>query len=936
MADKSTTPPKKAARTTKRSTSQVSKKQTDRKPKASTTKAKSRSRSTAANKQTKTTAKPKKTRTPKVKTGPSLWERIQRFFDDPEAIRNLRGNLPTWSDEVGAFALIILGVLTLSALFNPSGDLAAPFAIGLQKVFGIGSYIVALAVLGLGVLLLLPKAGIVITFDWIRILAIEVAFIGLQGLFHLLSFDPEARALAREGGGGGYVGWAISSLISNILGTWIAIGLLLGVIVYSLGIILRLGRPEIRHGLVWLSTSAQALASRLRPERDSYYEDDDGYYDEDDGGSTETAPAVFADIEAPSSAHSPFAPANNAATAPTAKVNGHETSRLPNRPSIVQRPENGASVETPPPPARTPAPMPAAATIQEPVKSSPPPPAPKPKQPPSPAVAASRIQAAEPTTAVTPSEPKTQSNAKASDNGNQASKDKVVENVDTPIATKRVATEAATSTAKTNKIVAEKVPVAPKLTTLTINGQVVTAMLGESGQSSITTANDQSSQSSSNSKQKKNQDERRYFVVDGFQDRVKIGRRRKVLPPLDALVYTDLELPDEEEINTNAELIEFTMQEFDIDADVIDVRVGPTVTQYAVSPIKEVIDEDGELTVIRTRVSKIAALSNDLALSLSTKTLRIEAPVPGHSYVGVEVPNREPSIVSLRPLLETETFYNERKKPLAVPLGRDVSGDPVVVDLATMPHLLVAGTTGSGKSVCLRSMITSLVMNNSPDTLRLIVLDPKMVELPQFNGLPHLMGPVETDTERIIGVLRWAAREMDRRYKLLELENARNIESYNEALGRRRKRERLPYVVIVVDEIGDLMMSRPDETEKTLTRLAQKARAAGMHLVVATQRPSVDVITGLIKANFPARISFAVASGVDSRVILDSVGAETLMGKGDMLFLGPDAAGPKRLQGCFLSDKEVDTVVDYWRDWHQQMIEDEKMDEPGTPLGNGV
>jgi S-DNA-T family DNA segregation ATPase FtsK/SpoIIIE len=350
-----------------------------------------------------------------------------------------------------------------------------------------------------------------------------------------------------------------------------------------------------------------------------------------------------------------------------------------------------------------------------------------------------------------------------------------------------------------------------------------------------------------------------------------------------------------------------------------------------VSPIKEVINDEGERVTIRTRVGKISAIANDLALALSARSVRIEAPVPGHAYVGVEVPNREPSIVSLRSVLESEAFYKERHRPLAIPLGRDVSGEPVVFDLAAMPHLLVAGTTGSGKSVCLTSIISSLVMNNPPSRVRLIILDPKMVEMANFNGLPHLLGPVETDAERIIGVLRWAAREMDRRYKLLELENARNLEAYNKKLGRRRMAEHMPYIVLVVDEIGDLMMTRPEETEKTVTRLAQKARAAGMHLVLATQRPSVDVITGLIKANFPARISFAVASGTDSRVILDYMGAETLVGKGDMLFLAPDAAGPKRLQGCYVSDEELYEIVMYWRAWRDEIEAEQELEAPAVP-----
>jgi len=294
--------------------------------------------------------------------------------------------------------------------------------------------------------------------------------------------------------------------------------------------------------------------------------------------------------------------------------------------------------------------------------------------------------------------------------------------------------------------------------------------------------------------------------------------------------------------------------------------------------------------------------------------------------MGIEVPNRAPSTVALRPVMESENFAKTYRKrdaetgqpyevPLAVPLGRDVSGAAFAVDLASMPHLLIAGTTGSGKSVCITAIALSLILNNMPDRLKLVMLDPKMVELARFNGLPHLLGPVETDMERIIGVLRWATREMDRRYKLLEAEAARNLDAYNKATANRPDAERLPYIVILIDEIGDLMLSRPDEMERTLTRLAQMARAVGIHLVVATQRPSVDIITGLIKANFPARISFAVASGVDSRVILDTTGAETLMGRGDMLYLAPDASGPQRLQGCFVADDEIDGVVNYWKDW---------------------
>jgi S-DNA-T family DNA segregation ATPase FtsK/SpoIIIE len=413
----------------------------------------------------------------------------------------------------------------------------------------------------------------------------------------------------------------------------------------------------------------------------------------------------------------------------------------------------------------------------------------------------------------------------------------------------------------------------------------------------------------------------RRFTVKDFREARKVGKRDPNLPPLELLSDLELNVPTEEEINTNARIIRDTLLEFDVETEVIDVKVGPTVTMYAVSPFTEQVTDDGERVVNRVRVNEITTLSGDLALALSAKRLRIQAPVPGHSYVGVEVPNRQPSTVALRPVLESEAFYRYRSRPLAIPLGRDTAGASFVADLATMPHLLIAGTTGSGKSIMLASMTTALVMNNTPDRVRLVLLDPKMVELSRFNGLPHLLGPVETELDRIVGVLRWATREMDRRYRLLEKEAARNIDVYNAALGRRRADEHLPYIVIVIDEIGDLMMQRPDETERTLTRLAQMARAVGMHLVVATQRPSVDVITGLIKANFPARISFAVASGVDSRVILDTTGAESLMGRGDMLFLAPDAAAPQRIQGCYVSDEEVTAVVSYWKQWHAAQIE---------------
>ena len=397
------------------------------------------------------------------------------------------------------------------------------------------------------------------------------------------------------------------------------------------------------------------------------------------------------------------------------------------------------------------------------------------------------------------------------------------------------------------------------------------------------------------------------FKLDEHTDRKRIPKRSDKLPPLDLLDVTDFERPSEEEININAVIIEETAEDFGMKVEVVGVKAGPTVTQYAVQPFTQV-DKDGKKIIQRVRVTRVAALAKDLSLALAAPSVRIQAPVPGTKYIGVEVPNARPGIVSLRPIIESEQFY-KLKSPLAIALGREVDGKPFAADLGKMPHLLIGGTTGSGKSVCLRSIATCLVTNNRPDQLRLIMIDPKMVELVRFNGLPHLLGHVEVQLDRIIGVLRWITREMDRRYRLMEEAQARNIATYN----RGRRKSRLPYIVVLIDELAELMTEYPDQTEHLITRLAQMARATGIHLVVATQRPSTDVVTGLIKANFPARIAFAVASGVDSRVIIDTVGAEDLIGRGDMLFQGPDAAGPIRLQGCFVSDGEMERVVEFWR-----------------------
>jgi S-DNA-T family DNA segregation ATPase FtsK/SpoIIIE len=392
--------------------------------------------------------------------------------------------------------------------------------------------------------------------------------------------------------------------------------------------------------------------------------------------------------------------------------------------------------------------------------------------------------------------------------------------------------------------------------------------------------------------------------------------RDERLPDLELLIDEQSAKPDERNINLTAGLIEKTLAEFGIPAQVVDFQVGPTVTQFAVVPgFVEKGSTEEEITRQKVRVAQISSLSRDLALALSAPSLRIEAPVPGRPYIGIEVPNTRSTVVRLRPILETEAFY-QFGSPLTIALGRDVSGQAVVADLASMPHLLIAGTTGSGKSVCIAALTACLVMNNTPEDLKIVMIDPKMVELVRFNGLPHLYGKVETDLERILGVLRWVVAEMDRRYKLLEVSRSRNIDTYNKKMRRKRDGETLPHIVLMIDELADLMMSAPEQTEPALVRLAQMARATGIHLVVATQRPSTDVVTGLIKANFPARISFAVASSVDSRVILDTTGAESLLGRGDMLFLPPEAGSPLRAQSVMVSDEEIERAITFWQETH--------------------
>jgi len=364
---------------------------------------------------------------------------------------------------------------------------------------------------------------------------------------------------------------------------------------------------------------------------------------------------------------------------------------------------------------------------------------------------------------------------------------------------------------------------------------------------------------------------------------------------------------NEEFIQQRARLIEDTLASFGAPAQVVEISRGPTITQFGVEPLF-VETRNGRT---RVRVNKIAGLADDLALALSAPRIRIQAPVPGRGFVGIEVPNEEMTLVALHDILESEIFQRKRA-PLSFALGRDVAGAPQIANLDGMPHLLIAGTTGSGKSVCVNSILTSFLLHNTPDDLRLVLVDPKRVELTSYNGIPHLLAPVIVEVDRVVGALQWMTREMDKRYHAFAKVGARNIADYN---GRMKMQgaKKLPFLVIVIDELADLMMIAPDETERTITRLAQLARATGIHMILATQRPSVDVVTGLIKANFPARIAFAVASNTDSRVILDQPGAERLLGRGDMLYQSPDAPSAVRLQGVFVSDPEIQRLVYVWR-----------------------
>jgi len=395
-------------------------------------------------------------------------------------------------------------------------------------------------------------------------------------------------------------------------------------------------------------------------------------------------------------------------------------------------------------------------------------------------------------------------------------------------------------------------------------------------------------------------------------------------PPLKILSDSVSGKADRGDIKGNAAIIEQTLESFGITARVVEVNLGPAVTQYALE------------VALGTKLSKITALERDLALALAapTGTIRIEAPIPGRSLVGIELPNRSPEFVGLKKMMASDEMRNNPSK-LAVSLGLDVSGKPHVADLSRMPHVLIAGQTGSGKSVCINTFLSSLLFRATPSEVKIIMVDPKRVALTGYNGIPHLLSPVIVEPEKIISALRWLLTEMDRRYKLFSQAGARNIDSYNEMSGF----QALPYIVLFVDELADIMLFSPVEVEDSITRIAQMSRATGIHMVLSTQRPSVDIITGLIKANIPCRIAFAVASQVDSRVILDMQGAEKLLGRGDMLYLPPEQAKPVRIQGAFVSEKDTKELVSFLKNqgvtpqYTEEMI---SMPKPGTTQVAGI
>jgi S-DNA-T family DNA segregation ATPase FtsK/SpoIIIE len=383
------------------------------------------------------------------------------------------------------------------------------------------------------------------------------------------------------------------------------------------------------------------------------------------------------------------------------------------------------------------------------------------------------------------------------------------------------------------------------------------------------------------------------------------------LPPLE-LLTADVGVYGSLDVDVLQAAIESTLEDFGVPVRVVHVESGPTVTQFGVEPLY--VEQSGKRR--KVRVNRIVSLADDLALALAAPAVRIEAPVPGRAYVGLEVPNTVKTVVSMRGIVESPAMRVGAGK-LLLALGRDTAGAAVVMDLARAPHLLIAGATGSGKSVCINTIITSLLMQHGPESLKFVMVDPKMVELPGYNGIPHLIGKVITDVTQVMGALTWLLLQMEDRYRMFREVGVRNIDAYNE-LARTRKRGAdallpLPYLVLIIDELADLMMTAAEDIERQLCRLAQMARATGIHLILATQRPSTDVVTGLIKANFPSRIAFAVTSQIDSRVILDTPGAEQLLGRGDMLLQRPDVAKLVRVQGCYVADDEIGQIVNFWK-----------------------
>lgn len=398
-------------------------------------------------------------------------------------------------------------------------------------------------------------------------------------------------------------------------------------------------------------------------------------------------------------------------------------------------------------------------------------------------------------------------------------------------------------------------------------------------------------------------------VTGEFDIETEQGEERWQLPTLDLLKSYEANDPDQVDLEAKARRIEETLESFKVEAKVREIFPGPAVTLFALEPGTGV------------KVSKITSLQNDLALALAAPSIRIEAPVPGMARVGIEIPNVDISTVGIRDVIDSIEMKSSKAK-LPIPLGRDVNGRSIIADLTRMPHVLIAGATGSGKSVCVNSIIATFLLTKTPDDLQMLLIDPKMVELVGYKNVPHLKGPIVTEMDKVVAALRMVLREMERRYQLFADLGVRNIDGYNMRREDDPSLEHLPYLVVIIDELADLMMTTPEEVETLLARLCQMARATGIHLIIATQRPSVDVLTGLIKANVPARIAFAVASLTDSRVILDMPGAERLLGSGDMLFLPPDAAKPVRVQGSYIEDQDLINLVSFWRKQQSQAMLD--------------